>query len=74
MVRVDVLQSNDRSIDDALIFLQRHEDETATIPDSDSALRQLRRKIDVHVISFLMMCYTLNFLDKVLLNVRRRMC
>ncbi|TKX18891.1 MFS transporter-like protein 162 [Elsinoe australis] len=52
--------------DNALIFLEEHEGTTTQADPHE--LRRLRRKVDYMVIPFLMFCYTLNFIDKVLLN------
>ncbi|KAF4551512.1 Thiamine pathway transporter-like protein 1 [Elsinoe fawcettii] len=64
---LDLKQSQDPRVkDNALLFLEQHIDEPVdTDPDM---LRRLRRKVDYMVIPFLMLCYTLNFIDKVLLN------
>ncbi|KAK4613895.1 Thiamine pathway transporter THI73, partial [Fulvia fulva] len=56
------------TIDDALIFLRKHGNEQSSQAQDTTHTRSLRRKIDLHVISFLTICYMLNFLDKVLLN------
>lgn len=55
------------SKDNALIFLEEHEGTTTQADPHE--LPRLRRKVDYMVIPFLMFCYTLNFIDKVLLNV-----
>jgi len=34
-------------------------------------LKSLRRKIDWHIVPILMLCYTMQFIDKVSLNVSR---
>ncbi|PNS16044.1 High-affinity nicotinic acid transporter [Sphaceloma murrayae] len=56
----------DRGKDNALVFLEKHEGEVTE--GAPNELRRLRRKVDYMVIPFLMFCYTLNFIDKVLLN------
>lgn len=61
---------NEKTIDDALVFLRRHQDVETSYAQVPSYVRKLRRKVDLYVISFLTVCYTLNFLDKVLYNVR----
>lgn len=62
---------NDSRIDQALDFLKQHKNEAAvTLSRQASFTRALRRRVDLRVIPFLCCCYTLNFLDKVLLNVR----
>lgn len=57
------------TVDDALIFIQTHRDDQTATPQGKEYVRGLRRKVDFYVIIFLMLCYMLNFLDKVLLNV-----
>ncbi|KAF2228086.1 major facilitator superfamily domain-containing protein [Elsinoe ampelina] len=52
--------------DNALMFLEQHQDER--IEADPATLKRLRRKVDYMVIPFLMFCYALNFIDKVLLN------
>lgn len=61
---------NEKTVDDALIFLRQHQDVETSYAQVPSYVRKLRRKVDLYVISFLTVCYTLNFLDKVLYNVR----
>jgi hypothetical protein len=53
--------------DDAWRFLQKHHRvaEDHLIID----LARLRRKIDWHIVPLMFCCYTLQFLDKVILNV-----
>ncbi|KAK8210364.1 hypothetical protein M8818_003534 [Zalaria obscura] len=56
--------------DNALIFLESHKDETGiNLSQNEGFTRSLRRRIDMRVMPFLCLCYTVNFLDKVLLNV-----
>lgn len=56
--------------DAALQYLQEHRtDANQYLHRDDAFMRQLKRKIDVRVILFLMFCYIMNFLDKILLNV-----
>ncbi|KAK4501837.1 hypothetical protein PRZ48_007646 [Zasmidium cellare] len=59
---------NSKTADDALVFLQEHQDIETSAAQVPSYVRKLRRKVDFYVISFLTICYTLNFLDKVLYN------
>lgn len=40
-------------------------------PTSASDLKALRRKIDWHIVPIMFCCYTMQFIDKVLLNVSR---
>lgn len=62
---------NDSRFDQALDFLKQHKNEAAVSLSRQAAFtRALRRRVDFRVIPFLCCCYTLNFLDKVLLNVR----
>lgn len=62
---------NDSRFDQALDFLKQHKNEAAvSLSRQASFTRALRRRVDFRVIPFLCCCYTLNFLDKVLLNVR----
>ncbi len=55
--------------DAAFEYLQTHIDNTASIQTSAAYTRRIRRKVDLLVMPFLMLCYVLNFMDKVLLNV-----
>jgi hypothetical protein len=62
---------NDSRFDQALDFLKQHKNDAAVdLSRQASFTRALRRRVDFRVIPFLCCCYTLNFLDKVLLNVR----
>lgn len=62
---------NDSRLDQALDFLKQHKNDAAvSLSRQASFTRALRRRVDFRVIPFLCCCYTLNFLDKVLLNVR----
>ncbi|THW39681.1 putative MFS transporter [Aureobasidium pullulans] len=55
--------------DAALLYLQEHKTEDNQYLHRDEAfMRTLKRKIDLRVILFLMFCYVMNFLDKILLN------
>ncbi|QIW99508.1 hypothetical protein AMS68_005026 [Peltaster fructicola] len=55
--------------DDALTFIRAHRDEVDATLYADSAYaKRLRRKVDLLVMPFLLLCYSMNFLDKVLLN------
>lgn len=56
--------------DDALDFLNQHQAEAHAETSYDGSFgKALRRKIDWRLMPFLCACYTLNFIDKVLLNV-----
>lgn len=62
---------NENRFDQALDFLKQHKNDAAVgLSRQASFTRALRRRVDFRVIPFLCCCYTLNFLDKVLLNVR----
>ena len=61
----------ERTHDTALDFIKaRLEGANATLYTDPAYARRLRRKVDLLVMPFLMLCYVMNFLDKVLLNVR----
>ncbi|KAK3381895.1 putative allantoate protein [Podospora didyma] len=61
----DSAASSDGGIDDAWKFLDSHRD-TAGADAVD--LRKLRWKIDLHIVPLMFCCYTVQFLDKVILN------
>lgn len=62
---------SDSRYDQALDFLKQHKNDAAvSLSRQASFTRTLRKRVDLRVIPFLCCCYTLNFLDKVLLNVR----
>lgn len=64
----DVLQS--KAHDEALDFLEKHRnDVNARIGLDDTYMRKLRRKIDYHILPFMLLVYILNFIDKTILNV-----
>ncbi|KAL1654789.1 hypothetical protein SLS61_002538 [Didymella pomorum] len=54
------------SVDDAWLFLNksRHANADASVVD----IRALRRKVDWHIVPLMFGCYTMQFLDKVILN------
>lgn len=54
------------NIDAAWTYLNKH----AGIDSSTVDMRSLRRKIDWHIVPLMFCCYTMQFLDKVILNVR----
>jgi hypothetical protein len=63
----DISQTRDA----ALTFSEDHEGAANPALYHDRAyIRRLQRKVDLIVMPFFMVCYTMNFLDKVLLNVR----
>lgn len=57
------------SVDDAWSYLNQHHDEGAN--DSIVDIAVLRRKIDWRIVPLMFGCYTMQFLDKVILNVSR---
>ncbi|KAK0651179.1 major facilitator superfamily domain-containing protein [Cercophora newfieldiana] len=60
--------ANPDGVDAAWIFLDTHR-EAANQKDSDLVnLAALRRKIDWHIVPLMFCCYTMQFLDKVILN------
>jgi hypothetical protein len=63
---VTQLQTDASNVDDAWTFLNDH----ANTDHETSALdiRAIRRKIDWHIVPLMFGCYTMQFLDKVILN------
>lgn len=57
------------NVDGAWDFLREHGEAASRQPDVD--IDALRRKIDWHIVPLMFCCYTLQFLDKVILNVCR---
>lgn len=55
-------------IDDAWSYLQHQLDNEVDTSGVD--LKELRRKIDWHIVPLMFGCYTMQFLDKVILNVK----
>jgi hypothetical protein len=53
-------------MDDAWNYLNRHVDTVLEISDVD--ISRLRRKIDWRIVPIMFGCYTVQFLDKVILN------
>src|SRR4051812_5149500 len=53
------------TIDTAWRFLDGHRGAHTSVD-----MRALRRKIDWHIVPLMFLCYTMQFLDKVILNVR----
>ncbi|QQK44271.1 Sucrose/H+ symporter, plant [Penicillium digitatum] len=60
-----VLQPHTDRVDDAVVYLKGHENGAL---DSLINLRALRRKIDLRLMPYMLCCYVLQFLDKVMLN------
>lgn len=56
------------NVDAAWTFLDRHRDVAAG--DIPVDIDALRRKIDWRIVPLMFCCYTMQFLDKVILNVR----
>lgn len=69
--RVDVHETPDDAstggVDTAWKYLDAHRDASDAAGPID--LAALRRKIDWHIVPLMFLCYTLQFLDKVILNV-----
>ena len=61
----------ERDLDQAFWYVQESSvgTDAYSTPTDDS--KALRRKIDWHIIPIMFCCYTMQFIDKVLLNVRR---
>lgn len=57
------------AMDAAWTFVRDHKDVDEAAVDAVN-LNSLRRKIDWHIVPLMFLCYTMQFLDKVLLNVR----
>lgn len=57
-------------VDQAWKFLNSNRDAAAEEDSSSIDMKALRRKIDLRVVPLLFFCYTMQFLDKVILNVR----
>lgn len=53
-------------LDTAWKYLDQHRDDATGSID----ITAVRRKIDWHIVPLMFLCYTLQFLDKVILNVR----
>lgn len=57
-------------LDAAWTYLNKHRDVSAAADAEIVNLSKLRLKIDWHIVPLMFLCYTLQFLDKVILNVR----
>jgi hypothetical protein len=66
-IQPDVVAQPSDDLDDAVTYLNDHGN---VPPDSQVNLRALRRKIDRRLMPYMFCCYVLQFLDKVMLNVR----
>lgn len=60
--------SSSGSVDAAWKFLNDHREAGGDTSSVD--INALRRKIDWHIVPLMFGCYTMQFLDKVILNVR----
>lgn len=58
-------------LDQAFWYVQESSVGSDVYPTSASSLKALRRKIDWHIVPIMFCCYTMQFIDKVLLNVSR---
>lgn len=54
-------------VDDAWNYLNAHQRDNVDIGSVD--IRKIRRKVDWHIVPLMFACYTMQFLDKVILNV-----
>lgn len=61
-------ESPSTGVDQAWKFLNDHRD--AAAEDVPVDIKALRRKIDLRIVPLMFCCYTMQFLDKVILNVR----
>ena len=59
-------EDSSSAIDTAWRYLDGHRDAHTSVD-----MRALRWKIDWHIVPLMFLCYTMQFLDKVILNVRR---
>lgn len=59
------------NVDAAWDFLNANR-EVEDVHATEAELRSLRRKIDWHIVPIMFCCYTMQFLDKVILNVSER--
>ncbi len=63
--------SGTSGLDAAWKYLDKHRDADASASAVGPIdIAALRRKIDWHIVPLMFLCYTLQFLDKVILNVR----
>ncbi|KAL2166170.1 hypothetical protein VTG60DRAFT_3176 [Thermothelomyces hinnuleus] len=70
--RVDVNETTPNGasggLDSAWKYLDAHRDQNALDASTSIDLKALRRKIDWRIVPLMFLCYTLQFLDKVILN------
>ena len=62
--------ANEKDLDKAYLYMKGHEGEGADEVDVD--LVKLRRKIDWRIVPIMLAAYTMQFVDKVMINVRER--
>ena len=65
------VETKDQDVDDAWAFLESHPPPAHAA--SDDELKAIRRKVDLGLLPLLFAAYTLQFIDKALLNVRYSM-
>ena len=58
----------DKNVDQAWKFLNEHRDAVAADGQPQVNMKSLRRKIDLRIVPLMFLCYTMQFLDKVILN------
>ena len=59
-----------QDLDQAFWFVEKSSAGNDVYPCSARDLKALRRRIDWHILPIMFCCYTMQFIDKVLLNVR----
>ena len=57
-------------LDQAFWYVEKSSAGNDVYPSSARDLKALRRRIDWHIVPIMFCCYTMQFIDKVLLNVR----
>lgn len=62
------IRPSSNGLDTAWKYLDEHRN-----IDLDIDVKALRRKIDWHIVPLMFCCYTMQFLDKVVLNVRAQL-
>ena len=68
-VRVDGTASPKQETDEAWKFLDKHRHLLAAEAPGALEIAKIRRKNDFRIVPLLFCCYTMQFLDKVILNV-----
>lgn len=68
-VRVPETGMDPRAVDAAWKYLEEHHDATAHHGEEAGELKALRRRIDWRIVPLAFLCYTMQFIDKVLINV-----